>query len=109
MVLRNELAELCAFDIAVCECGVSAWRAWLRSRAALLITDLNMPRMDGMTLARAIRAAEVGTGQRTVIAALTASYTPTQRMHCTQSGIDELLVKPLATDELAGLLKRHLG
>ncbi|QET06084.1 MULTISPECIES: response regulator [Cupriavidus] len=108
LVLKNDLAELGAFDIAVCDCGVSAWRAWLRAPAALLITDLNMPRMDGMTLARAIRAAEVRTSHRTVIAALTASFTPTQRMHCAQSGIDELLLKPLELGALEALLKRHL-
>ncbi|WP_354678304.1 response regulator [Cupriavidus plantarum] len=116
MLLQHDLASLGSFDIAVHGSGADAWDAWQQAPVALLITDLNLPGMDGITLARAIRAAEgaseidmdCGTARRTPIVALSASMTPTQRVHCRQAGIDAMAIKPIAYEDLAALLVKYL-
>lgn len=112
LVLQDQLASLGPFDVEVCASGAGAWHAWQREPPALLITDLYLPGMDGMTLVRAIRAAERAAGTeacpRTAIVLVTATLTPTLRDHCGQAGVDALLQKPVSLDELSSLVDRHL-
>lgn len=109
LVLQHHLAALGQFDLVTCASGVEAWRAWRHAPTSLVITDLDLPGMDGITLARTIRAFEGALDRRTAIVALTASCTPTQRVHCVDAGFDELHVKPLEFDTLAGMIKLYLA
>ncbi len=63
---------------------------------ALLITDVQMPEMDGYTLARTLRAA----GHRLPILALTAHAMSDDRRRCLDAGCDDYLSKPVERAEL---------
>lgn len=108
MVMQDQLATLGLFDVEMCASGRGAWHAWQYEPARLVITDLNLPDMDGLTLARAIRATELVSGHRTAIVIVTATITPTLRTHCEQVGVDLLLEKPIGRDLLKSLLDRYL-
>ena len=56
--------------------GSAALATWKAGRYDLLLTDLNMPRMDGLALARSIRAAEREHGGHLPIIAITAAECP---------------------------------
>ena len=72
-VLSLQLA-LIGFHVDLAEDGLDAYERWLTGRYGLLLTDLNMPRLDGYDLARKIRARERETGAaRTPIIALSAN------------------------------------
>ncbi|QSX74404.1 transporter substrate-binding domain-containing protein [Lysobacter arenosi] len=87
---EQALASLCAGDFA------------------LLITDCDMPKMDGYTLARRIRADEAGQGRRLPIIALSASALPSDVERCSDAGMDGFLAKPMTLQELETMLARHL-
>ncbi|WP_269789718.1 ATP-binding protein [Stenotrophomonas sp. Iso1] len=70
----------------------------------LVFTDLNMPDMDGRTLARCLR----GQGLRAPIIAITAYASERDRELCIEAGIDQVLVKPVLLGTLARTLDHHL-
>ena len=61
---RHCSSTLIGFHVDLANDGQEAYEHWLTGRYALVLTDLNMPRLDGYELARAIRARERETGSR---------------------------------------------
>jgi CheY-like chemotaxis protein len=67
----------------------------------LVLMDVYMPEVDGMSATRAIRAYEVTGGlSRTPILALTATVTAEDREACLKAGMDGFLTKPLEREQL---------
>ena len=80
--------------------GREALSLWQGGGFAVMITDCQMPVMDGYQLAGAIRKLEAGLGTRLPIIACTANVSPTSRQQCFSVGMDEVVTKPV---ELATL------
>ena len=72
----------------------------------LVLMDVQMPVMDGLTATREIRHAETGR-RRTPIVALTASAMTDELDRCLGAGMDGLLTKPLQPWRLREILDRH--
>jgi PAS domain S-box-containing protein len=87
-----------AFDLAAN--GREAVEACGRADYDLILMDCQMPEMDGLEAARAIRAHEAGNGTRAYIAALTANTNPGMREACLQAGMDAFLAKPIGREGL---------
>jgi CheY-like chemotaxis protein len=68
-----------------------------------ILMDMQMPEMDGLAAARAIRETEAGRG--TPIIAVTADVSPEIREACLRAGISSLLTKPLNWPDLARVLR----
>jgi PAS domain S-box-containing protein len=75
---------------------------------ALILMDCQMPVMDGLAAARAIRAAESG-GLHVPIVALTGNAMPGDREACVAAGMDDYLAKPFSLAALKAVLDRWTG
>ena len=87
--------------------AVAAWRdgAW-----DLILMDIQMPVMDGVTATRMIRAAEMAEGRsRTPIIALTADAMTDQVEAYEDAGMDSLIAKPLSAANLFEVLNGVLA
>lgn len=72
----------------------------------LIITDLNMPKMDGITF---IQKAKALPGMRFVpILMLTTESDTAKRAQAKAAGATGWLVKPVAADQLIGVIKQVL-
>lgn len=99
MVIRRQLDLLgVAADIA--DDGAQALNLWRQGGYGLLLTDCNMPELDGFELTAAIRAAETRTGRRTPIIALTANAIAGESQRCLGAGMDGFLPKPVTLARL---------
>ena len=78
IVIRQMLSKM-GFACEVAENGRIALEQFYRSAHGLLLTDFNMPEMDGFELARRIRETESTDGSRLQIIALTADALPEPR------------------------------
>ncbi|WP_425831254.1 response regulator transcription factor [Streptomyces fractus] len=76
--------------------GADALEKVASYRPDLVVLDIQMPRMDGLTAARRMRA----TGSTTPILMLTARDTVGDRVTGLDAGADDYLVKPFELDEL---------
>lgn len=75
----------------------------------LVITDCQMPRMDGYRMARAIRLLEqIKKRQRVPIIALTANLVHDDPQRCRDAGMDAWLLKPLTLGQLHEVLLHWL-
>jgi CheY-like chemotaxis protein/nitrogen-specific signal transduction histidine kinase len=103
-VARRFLERL-GCEVTVAENGADGIRAWQNGHYRLVLMDVQMPVMDGYTATRQIRDLERGLGH-TPIVALTANAMAGQLERCLETGMDGLLTKPLAVDELEQVLER---
>jgi PAS domain S-box-containing protein len=86
--------------------GREAIEAAAREAFDLIFMDVQMPEVDGFEATRRIRDAELATGRRTPIAAMTAHAMTGDRERCLTAGMDHYLSKPLETAALVALLER---
>ncbi|MEQ1528337.1 MAG: EAL domain-containing protein [Methylococcales bacterium] len=107
-VLKQQLAKL-GYQTDIASDGAAALEMWRQSRYQLVLTDINMPLMDGFALTQAIRQHEYITGKRTFIVAITAAAVPSELKRCLSVGMDEVLTKPLALEALHAVLNRCFG
>ena len=107
-ILRLQLEALgCIADIA--DNGAIAFDRWRAGGHDLILADLNMPVMDGLALARAVRAHEAQAGGHTPIICITAADGGEETAACQTAGIDDVLPKPITLEALRARLGRWLG
>jgi signal transduction histidine kinase/CheY-like chemotaxis protein/HPt (histidine-containing phosphotransfer) domain-containing protein len=107
-VLTHQL-DLAGFHVDTAVDGQDAYERYLGGGYALVFTDLNMPRMDGYELARAIRGHEQEAGlERTPIVALTANVMQGEPAKSADAGMDDFAAKPTTIPVLASKLHRWL-
>ncbi len=92
--------------VVVAPNGLEAVKAWRREEFDLVLMDLQMPEMDGLTATLAIRSEEAAGRRRTPIVALTAHAGNADRDACLGVGMDDFLTKPLEREQLNGIVAR---
>lgn len=100
LLLRRQLDTL-GYHVDEAEEGVHALNLIKKQDYDLLITDLNMPNMDGITLTRRVR--EVN--QRIIIWGLTANAQTDEKERCLAAGMNLCLFKPVDLQQLKAALR----
>ncbi|VWD42218.1 two-component system sensor histidine kinase/response regulator [Burkholderia lata] len=103
-LLRDQLDAL-GHDATIVENGVEAMRAYFEHPFDVVLTDLNMPQLDGFALANFLREQ----GAQVPVIAMTAHATDEDRRRCAQVGVAAVVLKPLSMDVLDAALQRHGG
>jgi len=80
--------------------GDEAWQRWREGRFDIVLTDLNMPGLDGYGLARKLRA----DNPSIPIVALSANAMPEDGQRVREAGMSTLLLKPLDLPSLEAAL-----
>ncbi|MBT2364886.1 response regulator transcription factor [Streptomyces sp. ISL-10] len=105
--VREALQRSLAFEGYGTEVAVDGVDALAKVEAYapdLIVLDIQMPRMDGLTAARRLRSA----GSRVPILMLTARDTVGDRVTGLDAGADDYLVKPFELDELFARIRALL-
>jgi len=91
------------------ENGIVALEKWKSGRFGILITDCNMPEMNGYALTRRIRELEATKGDKRIpIIACTANALGGEAEICFAAGMDDYLAKPVELNELSKKLDHWL-
>ena len=108
MVLLKQVNAL-GYAAEVAENGLDALDRWSCGGYGAVITDCNMPEMNGYELARHIRACEARAKHaRTPIIACTANALGGEAENCLAAGMDDYLAKPVDLTLLARKLEQWL-
>ena len=97
------------FHATVVPNGLHAVEAVAENEFDLVLMDVQMPEMDGLTATRTIREAEATTGRHTPIVAVTANSPGRERDDYLEAGMDEFLPKPVKQDLLAETISKVLA
>jgi CheY-like chemotaxis protein len=106
-VARFQLEDL-QYAVDIVEDGEQAVRAVATGKYELVLMDMRMPEMDGLTATRVIRLAERESGRHVIVVALTANALEGDRAACVDAGMDDFLAKPLQLDALRAALEHWL-
>ncbi|HEY3948199.1 hybrid sensor histidine kinase/response regulator [Phenylobacterium sp.] len=85
--------------------GAEAVEAVGRGRYDVILMDMQMPVMDGLTATRRIRALADRDAARTPIIAMTANVLPEQVARCLEAGMDDHLGKPINLPQMLQALE----
>jgi two-component system sensor histidine kinase EvgS len=104
LLLKRQLSAIGYNVDEACD-GEEAEAKILNKSYDLLITDVNMPKKDGLALAASLRQQNL----RLQIWGLTASALSQSREQCLQSGMDQCLFKPVSIQTLTHELSKLDG
>jgi two-component system, chemotaxis family, chemotaxis protein CheY len=94
------------FDEA--EDGLKAWKLLSEAHYDVILTDWNMPNMNGLELVKKIRSE--GTHQKTPIIMITTEGGKNEVITALKSGVNNYIVKPFSAEvlkeKLDGVLKK---
>jgi PAS domain S-box-containing protein len=110
--VTSAMLESQGFEIMVVDNGLDAIEAIERQSYDVILMDLQMPVMDGLTATKRIRQMErdghsAGAGRIPIIA-LTAHAIKGDRELCLEAGMDEYLTKPINRQELLRAIENCL-
>ncbi|MDB5448467.1 MAG: sensor histidine kinase/response regulator, partial [Phenylobacterium sp.] len=109
LVLKTLLGHVGVEPVLVFD-GRAAVEAWAREPWDLILMDVQMPVMDGLTAAAEIRAREKAEGRaRTPIVALTANAMDHQVARYVAAGMDGFVAKPIEASRLFAALEAALA
>jgi DNA-binding response OmpR family regulator len=98
-LLQNYLQKW-GHDVTVAENGAEAWRLFEAGSFPIVITDWEMPEVDGVELVRRIRAASASRPGYVYAILLTAKSQKEDLVQGMEAGADDFLTKPFDRDEL---------
>ncbi len=105
---RSLLTQQLAFlgqNVRSASDGREGLECWIEERVDVVVTDCNMPVMNGHDMARAIRRHEKAYGLAPcVIIGFTANAQPEERAKCIASGMNDCLFKPVSLSALSNML-----
>lgn len=89
--LERSILEAAGYDVAVAVDGAEAWRLLQRHGADVVVSDVDMPNMDGFALCEAIRASELSANLPVVL--VTSLADETSRRRGLEAGASAYVVK----------------
>jgi PAS domain S-box-containing protein len=105
--VAKRLLENHGYQVVVAGNGREALNALQREEweVDVVLMDIQMPEMDGITATKEIRRLESVNGMRLPIFALTAHAMKSDEEQCLAAGMDAHLTKPIQTEVLLGALR----
>jgi chemosensory pili system protein ChpA (sensor histidine kinase/response regulator) len=105
--VTQRLLERQGYNVMLAKDGVDALRQMQDTLPDVLLVDIEMPRMDGYDLTRAVRSNPETQG--IPILMITSRTAGKHRSLAFELGVNEYLGKPYQEDELLRLIHRHLA
>jgi len=107
-IIKNTLQRLGFNDVLEAEHGVEAWQVMERTPDInVLITDWNMPEMNGLDLVRKVRADKRYDGMPIIM--VTTEGGKTEVITALKAGVNNYIVKPFTPQVLKEKLEDVLG
>jgi CheY-like chemotaxis protein len=104
---KKILKNLGITNVDVASDGISALQMLQRKKFSVLLTDVEMPGMNGYELTTAVRSLKDNNKDITIIA-LTANATAEEKEYALKNGMNDYLSKPYSPGDLQDVLRKHV-
>lgn len=96
--------SLQGYDTRIAPDGVAALQIWREWKPDLIVLDIMLPEIDGISVLRSIRLED----ERIPILVLSARSSPDDKVECFHYGVDDYLQKPFDLNEFLSRVERLL-
>jgi chemosensory pili system protein ChpA (sensor histidine kinase/response regulator) len=103
--VTQRLLQREGYRVALAADGLQALERLQQERPAVVLADIEMPRMDGFDLVRNIRSDARLSGLPVIM--ITSRIAEKHREHARELGVDHYLGKPYSEDQLLGLVAHY--
>ena len=103
--VTQRLLQREGYRVVLAADGLQALERLQAERPAVVLSDIEMPRMDGFDFVRNIRADEALRDLPVIM--ITSRIAEKHREHARELGVDHYLGKPYAEDDLLGLIRDY--
>lgn len=103
------LLEKKGWNVSIASNGLEVLEKIENNNYDLILMDMHMPEMDGLTASQIIREREKNSNMHIPIIALTANAFPQDREKCFTAGMDSFLSKPVNQETLYREIVRLIG
>ena len=104
--VTQRLLQREGYRVALAADGLQGLERLQAERPAVVLSDIEMPRMDGFDFVRNIRADEQLRDLPVIM--ITSRIATKHRDHARELGVDHYLGKPYSEDELLGLIRNYV-
>lgn len=94
--LVRDILEINKYEVVLCSNGEEGLATFKAQKFDLMLVDIMMPKMDGITMIKEIRRYD----QRVPIIVISAKDMKDDKVEGFRAGADDYVVKPFSTDEL---------
>ena len=105
--LMTRLLQKAGWQVLEAEDGDTGLRITAKHHPDVVLCDLMMPRCNGFQFCRSVRELGAALPQPKLIITTASGYA-TDRLNALEAGADEVLVKPIKTDDLLQLIARFM-
>ncbi|MFM8330065.1 MAG: response regulator [Candidatus Methylumidiphilus sp.] len=102
--IARKMIEKLGITLDIAHDGLQALCQVEQNRYDIILMDMQMPNMDGLTATRRIRAMDI---KQPRIIALTANAFNEDRQACRDAGMDDFLTKPISLDKITEKLSEY--
>ncbi len=106
-IVKNTLERIGYPDVVEAENGIDALTKLKDGSIELVMTDWNMPEMDGITLVKSIRASDKFGAVPIIM--VTTEAEKNEVMEAMQLGVNDYVVKPFTPDILKEKIQKVMG
>ena len=103
--VTQRLLQRAGYRVVLAADGLQALEKLQEERPSVVLSDIEMPRMDGFDLVRNIRADAQLKGMPIIM--ITSRIAEKHRIYAQELGVDHYLGKPYPEDELMRLVKQY--
>jgi CheY-like chemotaxis protein len=107
-LVASRLLEKRGHAVAVANTGKMALEALDQGSFDLVLMDVQMPEMDGLTATQLLRKSEIGTGKHMPVVAMTAHAMVGDKERCLEAGMDGYVSKPIQITQLFEVIENLL-
>ncbi len=107
IVVVKYFLELEGFTVSVAEDGLAGLELAFQERPDMIVSDLNMPGMDGLAMIRALRKDQRTSDVRVLM--LTSETSVESETQGLAAGADDYILKPVEPRRLPARVKSLLG
>lgn len=95
-------------EIHQAENGLKALEVYSNQSPDIILMDVQMPELDGISATKKIREIEKNLPKRTTIIALTAGALKEEREACLNAEMDDFLTKPIEKNKVIEIIKKFI-
>ena len=104
----SQMLERLGYDVTTAMNGAQAVDIFWRQDFDLVLMDIQMPVMDGITATGKIQALQQGRNRRVPVVALTANAMAGDRERFLSQGLDDYIAKPVTLESLKAVIQRNI-